>query len=86
VIGGKGRGHLICFIIADLYWEAERFPLISLVELVIIAERVAIVAHSKRPKGAERVGFEPTVTTKATTVFETAPIGRSGTSPSEALS
>ena len=30
---------------------------------------------------AERVGFEPTVTTSATTVFETAPIGRSGTSP-----
>jgi hypothetical protein len=30
---------------------------------------------------AERVGFEPTVTTRATTVFETAPIGRSGTSP-----
>ena len=32
-------------------------------------------------KKAERVGFEPTVTTSATTVFETAPIGHSGTSP-----
>jgi hypothetical protein len=27
------------------------------------------------------VGFEPTVTTSATTVFETAPFGHSGTSP-----
>ncbi len=32
-------------------------------------------------KTAERVGFEPTVTNKATTVFETVPIGHSGTSP-----
>ena len=30
---------------------------------------------------AERVGFEPTVTHKATTVFETVPFNRSGTSP-----
>ena len=30
---------------------------------------------------AERVGFEPTVARRTTTVFETAPIGRSGTSP-----
>ncbi|EKD89003.1 MAG: hypothetical protein ACD_34C00238G0001, partial [uncultured bacterium] len=30
---------------------------------------------------AERVGFEPTVTRKATTVFETAPFSHSGTSP-----
>ena len=30
---------------------------------------------------AERVGFEPTVDTRSTTVFETAPFGRSGTSP-----
>jgi hypothetical protein len=41
VIGGKGIGHSKCFFRADLYLEAERFPLISLVELVIIAERVA---------------------------------------------
>ena len=32
---------------------------------------------------AERVGFEPTVTARATTVFETAPIVHSGTSPSK---
>jgi hypothetical protein len=30
---------------------------------------------------AERVGFEPTVARKATTVFETVPFNRSGTSP-----
>ena len=30
---------------------------------------------------AERVGFEPTVTASATTVFETASLNRSGTSP-----
>ena len=30
---------------------------------------------------AGRVGFEPTVDAKPTTVFETAPIVRSGTSP-----
>lgn len=30
---------------------------------------------------AERVGFEPTVRHKRTTVFETAPFNRSGTSP-----
>ena len=30
---------------------------------------------------AERVGFEPTVPHRGTTVFETAPIDRSGTSP-----
>jgi hypothetical protein len=42
-----------------------------------------IVNHEKvrKNKTAERVGFEPTVTKLATTVFETAPIGRSGTSP-----
>ena len=31
---------------------------------------------------AERVGFEPTVGTSPTTVFETAPFNRSGISPS----
>jgi hypothetical protein len=31
---------------------------------------------------AERVGFEPTVAQRATTVFETVPFSRSGTSPS----
>ena len=30
---------------------------------------------------AERVGFEPTVAQRTTTVFETAPFNRSGTSP-----
>ena len=30
---------------------------------------------------AERVGFEPTVATRTTTVFETVPFNRSGTSP-----
>ena len=30
---------------------------------------------------AERVGFEPTMTTRAITVFETAPFNHSGTSP-----
>ena len=30
---------------------------------------------------AERVGFEPTVAQRATTVFETVPFNRSGTSP-----
>jgi hypothetical protein len=30
---------------------------------------------------AERVGFEPTVARRATTVFETVPFNRSGTSP-----
>ena len=30
---------------------------------------------------AERVGFEPTVPAKGTTVFETAPFDHSGTSP-----
>ena len=30
---------------------------------------------------AERVGFEPTVATGTTTVFETVPFNRSGTSP-----
>ncbi|MBN1399226.1 MAG: hypothetical protein JXA74_00210, partial [Anaerolineae bacterium] len=32
---------------------------------------------AKGKQQAEGVGFEPTVTTSATTVFETAPIGRS---------
>ncbi len=32
---------------------------------------------------AERVGFEPTVAQRTTTVFETAPFNHSGTSPSE---
>ena len=30
---------------------------------------------------AERVGFEPTVDTRPTTVFETVPFNHSGTSP-----
>ncbi len=34
-----------------------------------------------RAEKAERVGFEPTVVQRATTVFETAPINHSGTSP-----
>jgi hypothetical protein len=32
---------------------------------------------------AERVGFEPTVAARTTTVFETVPFGRSGTSPDD---
>ena len=32
---------------------------------------------------AERVGFEPTVPTRGTTVFETVPFDHSGTSPSK---
>ena len=35
---------------------------------------------------AERVGFEPTVAQGTTTVFETVPFNRSGTSPLERLS
>ena len=35
---------------------------------------------------AEGVGFEPTVAIKATTVFETVPIGHSGTLPESAVS
>ncbi len=34
-----------------------------------------------RPFLAERVGFEPTVAQRTTTVFETAPFNHSGTSP-----
>jgi hypothetical protein len=34
---------------------------------------------------AEREGFEPSVPARGTTVFETAPIDRSGTSPLDAL-
>ena len=34
---------------------------------------------------AERVGFEPTVVHRATTVFETAPFNRSGTSPNDEI-
>ena len=34
-----------------------------------------------RFSSAERVGFEPTVATGTTTVFETVPFNRSGTSP-----
>jgi hypothetical protein len=37
-------------------------------------------AHRKQPQ-AERVGFEPTVATRTTAVFETAPFVHSGTSP-----
>ena len=36
---------------------------------------------SKVSSLAERVGFEPTVGTSPTTVFETAPFNHSGTSP-----
>ena len=44
-------------------------------------ERKAPAGSLSRNDLAEGVGFEPTVTTGATTVFETAPIGRSGTLP-----
>jgi hypothetical protein len=46
--------------------------------------RGSLELHPRSLFVAERVGFEPTVTTRATTIFETAPIGRSGTSMSEA--
>jgi hypothetical protein len=41
----------------------------------------AMVTIGAMPAGTERVGFEPTVPHRGTTVFETAPIDRSGTSP-----
>ena len=37
------------------------------------------------PQSAERVGFEPTVARRATTVFETAPFIHSGISPTGIL-
>ncbi len=40
-----------------------------------------IIMEAKCQLKAERVGFEPTVVQRATTVFETAPINHSGTSP-----
>ncbi len=45
--------------------------------------RVPIDRESLRNEldSAERVGFEPTVATRATTVFETVPFNHSGTSP-----
>ena len=39
------------------------------------------ILETLRVNSAERVGFEPTVATRATTVFETVPFNRSGTSP-----
>jgi hypothetical protein len=39
------------------------------------------VRKIERPYLAERVGFEPTVAQRTTTVFETAPFNHSGTSP-----
>ena len=44
-------------------------------------ERKAPAGSLSRNDLAEGVGFEPTVTTSATTVFETAPISLSGTPP-----
>ncbi len=44
----------------------------------LIAE---FIGKSDLNEPAERVGFEPTVATRATTVFETVPIVHSGTSP-----
>ena len=44
-----------------------------------------VIKTARDPGGkAERVGFEPTVAQKATTVFETVPFNRSGTSPNGA--
>ena len=45
-----------------------------------LAERVANYAP-RSCSLAERVGFEPTVGTSPTTVFETVPFNHSGTSP-----
>ena len=39
------------------------------------------VSKTFRVSLAERVGFEPTVAQRTTTVFETVPFNRSGTSP-----
>jgi hypothetical protein len=47
-----------------------------------ILTRIYVISIIYRPIMAERVGFEPTVPHRGTTVFETAPIDRSGTSPS----
>ena len=41
----------------------------------------AEISVNSRIRSAERVGFEPTVDTRSTTVFETAPFNHSGTSP-----
>ncbi len=43
--------------------------------------RSRAVSCSETLRSAERVGFEPTVAARATTVFETAPFVHSGTSP-----
>jgi hypothetical protein len=52
-----------------------RFPVVCLRPLGHLSTQAVLW------RMAERVGFEPTVTQKATTVFETAPIDHSGTSP-----
>ena len=48
-----------------------RFALITMMNLIFGVNK----------KSAEREGFEPSVATRATTVFETVPIVHSGTSP-----
>ena len=55
-------------------------------EIATSAPRCALRAKRERLREeplllAEGVGFEPTVTSRATTVFETAPIVHSGTPP-----
>ena len=76
----ENGGDLFFFATGNII--AEKAAFVASSKRLKGAERVAVCASSKRLKGAERVGFEPTVVTRATTVFETAPIGRSGTSPS----
>jgi hypothetical protein len=56
-------------------------PSNDLRELAGEKEGILYLARQDEKKRAERVGFEPTVTHGATTVFETVPFNRSGTSP-----
>ena len=64
-----------------MYIQTKRVTTLHHGDLIFRRGVGAIYAPKKRTKRAERVGFEPTVTTSATTVFETDPFGHSGTSP-----
>ncbi len=90
----NGEGRELCTL-ADLFSGGEgreALPTgvrirtrIKLAKLNEKAERVANCAPSQTCFQAERVGFEPTMTTRAITVFETAPFNHSGTSPAKGI-
>ena len=75
LFGGEGSGLCTPQLFFSGEWSRVVHP------VAVLWRRVVASCAPRSCSLAERVGFEPTVGTSPTTVFETVPFNHSGTSP-----